>query len=132
MTRSMGAGVYPQHPTRNCRYESAPIVPDRWLAMPAIPARVLRHESLGVRAYVLLNVVLPSQQSLDRGATPALVSVGRCQSVFYGAFAGGLEDDPSGHFDGVVGEAFVEPAQQCYVDRGCHSVLPFMVHQDGE
>ena len=72
--------------------------------MPAIPARVLRHESLGVRAYVLLNVVLPSQQSLDRGATPALVSVGRCQSVFYGAFAGGLEDDPSGNFDGVVGD----------------------------
>src|SRR5258707_10173508 len=59
-------------------------------------------------------------------------SVGRCQSVVYGEFAGGLEDAPSGHLDGVVGEAFVEPAQQCYVDRGCHSVLPFMVHQYGE
>jgi len=46
--------------------------------------------------------------------------------------AGRLEDDPSCHLDGMVGEAFVEPAQQRHVDGGRDAVLPFPVHQHRE
>ncbi len=46
--------------------------------------------------------------------------------------AGGLEDDPARHLDGVVGETLVEPAQQGHVDGGGHAVLPLPVHQHGE
>ena len=61
-------------------------------------------------AYVLLNVVLSAQQSLRRGATPAPVSAGRCQSFFCGEFAGGLEDDQSGNLDGVVDRRPPDPS----------------------
>ena len=47
-------------------------------------------------------------------------------------FAGGLEDDPSGHLHRVVGEPLVEPAQQRHVDGRRDPVLPFPVHQHGE
>ena len=43
--------------------------------------------------------------------------------------AGGLEDDLPSDFDGVVGETFVEPAQQGHIDRSGHAVSPFAVHQ---
>lgn len=51
-----------------------------------------------------------------------------------------LVDGPSGnaeyhvppHLDRVVGEAFVEPAQQGKVDRGGDVVFPITVHQDCE
>jgi hypothetical protein len=72
---------------------------------------------------VVLSAKQTSVEERRRASFSGTLSVG-----LLGGFAGGLEDDPSGHLDGVVGEAFVEPAQQGYVDRGCHSVLPLMVH----
>jgi hypothetical protein len=32
----------------------------------------------------------------------------------------------------VVGESFVEPAQQCHVDRRGDAVFPLAVHEQGE
>src|SRR6478736_6035481 len=49
-----------------------------------------------------------------------------------GQSAGCLEHHPPADLDGVVGEAFVEAAQQCDVDRGTYTVLPFVVDQQRE
>jgi hypothetical protein len=40
-----------------------------------------------------------------------------------------LENDSLAHFDGMVGESFIKPAEQRHVHGGGHPVLPLAVHQ---
>ena len=54
------------------------------------------------------------------------------QTIVVGAMAGGLEDDSAAHFDGVVGEALVEAAQQGDIDGSSDAVFPFVVHEHCE
>ncbi len=50
----------------------------------------------------------------------------------HGQAAGGLEHHPPADLDGVVGEPFVEPAEQCDVDCGADAAAPFAVDQHRE
>lgn len=45
---------------------------------------------------------------------------------------GRVEDDAATDLNGMVGEALVEPAQQCDVDGGGNARAPLPVHQDRE
>ena len=49
-----------------------------------------------------------------------------------GQSASCLEHHPLADLDGVVGEAFIEAAQQRDVDRGSDAILPYVVDQQGE
>jgi hypothetical protein len=49
-----------------------------------------------------------------------------------GYLAGRLEDNATPDFDRVVGEAFIEPAQQRNIDRGLHAVRPLPFFEQGE
>ncbi len=71
----------------------------------------------------------------DRPAPPALacgIGTSRLTNSHIGSFSGRLEDHATPNLDGMVGEAFIKPAQERNIDGGCDAMGPVLLPEKSE
>jgi hypothetical protein len=71
----------------------------------------------------------------DRPAPPALacgIGTSRLTNSRIGSFSGRLEDHATPNLDGMVGEAFIKPAQERNIDGGCDAMGPVLLPEKSE